>query len=66
MKPGPTGTYPQGKLNPKDEGALAIGFRVEHGKLVMEFGKEIAWFAMDKATATAMLAVLVRYVKEGR
>jgi len=58
-KIGATGKFPEGKLNESDEGELAIGFRIENGNVVIDFGKPVHWlgFAPDKAKefATAIM-----------
>lgn len=52
-KLGVTGEFPEGKLDPSDQGELQ--FRVGHSlidNLVrIEFGKPVAWLAMRKADA---------------
>lgn len=52
---GATGEAPEGKLVERDEGAIRMGFTIQDGKVVMAFGKEIAWvgFTPDQADAIA-------------
>lgn len=57
---GSTGDYPQGKLNPEDEGALRFAVRIEDGKIRLDFGKPVAWLAMDKDLAYQLAAALVQ------
>lgn len=45
-KPGATGKFPEGKLNPTDEGELQIMLGISQGCVKIEFGKPVAWFAM--------------------
>jgi hypothetical protein len=45
-QPGPTGDFPQGKLNADDEGALNIAISQEKGVVRIDFGKPIEWLAM--------------------
>jgi hypothetical protein len=47
MKAGPTGNFPQGKLNDDDEGELVIRVGIDQEKIVVHFGTEVAWFGMD-------------------
>jgi len=49
--PGPTGEFPQGKLNADDEGELKLMISHDEQNLVLDFGKPIAWCAMPKAQA---------------
>jgi len=50
---GPTGKFPDGKLDPSDEGELAIGIATDkkNGVIRIHFGKPIAWFALKKDEA---------------
>lgn len=51
---GATGDHPQGKLNGDDQGGLRMAIGVKDGVLVVDFGKPVAWLALDKATALAL------------
>lgn len=61
---GPTGEFPQGKLNDDDEGELTIAIGIENGKVVIRFGKEVAWLGMDADGARGMAASLIRKADE--
>lgn len=52
-KIGSTGKFPQGKLNKDDEGELAlrIGHDMVKELVIIEFGKNVSWLALDPATA---------------
>jgi hypothetical protein len=56
---GPTGQFPQGKLTPHDEGEIRIAIGIENGKVVMHFGKEIAWIGFDPAQAHSLAQSLI-------
>lgn len=43
---GPTGEYPEGKLNDTDEGALVVGVGIRDGKVIIDFGTPVAWLGM--------------------
>jgi hypothetical protein len=58
-KLGPTGQFPQGKLNEHDEGGLQIAIGQENGKVVVKFGKEVAWIGLDADAALAVASILV-------
>ena len=49
------GEFPDGKLNPSDEGALAVMVGNESGKVVIRFPKPVAWigFTPDQALGIA-------------
>lgn len=53
-KLGATGDFPRGKLNEGDEGALQIAVYEQDKTIIIDFGKEVAWIGMDKATAKAL------------
>lgn len=57
-EPGPTGDYPDGVLNDEDEGGLMMAIKVEDGKVRLDFGKPIAWFALDPDGALAFAAAI--------
>jgi hypothetical protein len=61
MTLGPTGKFPQGKLNPHDEGELRLAVTEENGAVVVRFGKEIAWIGLDADLALTVAASLVRH-----
>jgi len=48
---GPTGKFPQGKLERGDEGELNIAMFIFKGQVRIEFGKPIAWLAMPPHVA---------------
>ena len=50
-KLGPTGKFPEGKLNENDEGELKLMISHDEQNLRLDFGKPIAWCAMPKAQA---------------
>jgi hypothetical protein len=68
LKLGATGEHPQGQLDPTDEGELRIAVGVKDGKVVVHFGKPVAWIGFDARQARA-LAELIRkrsYEAEGK
>lgn len=68
LKLGPTGEFPQGKLDESDEGGLQIAVGVHEGKVVIHFGKLISWIGFDGRQAR-QLAESIRqksYQAEGR
>lgn len=50
---GATGRFPQGMLNADDEGELIIAVGLDQGKIIVHFGKEVAWFGLDADSAEA-------------
>src|SRR6267142_5374638 len=51
VAPGPTGEFPEGKLNERDEGQLKMLISANEKMIQIDFGKPIAWFAMPKPEA---------------
>lgn len=66
MKPGPTGDFPEGKLNESDEGGLMIKVGADrvNKKVYVEFGVEIAWMAFGPTEARGMAASLIAKANE--
>lgn len=54
---GATGKYPEGKLRDRDEGEIAFAVGAEQGKVVLNFGKPVAWigFTPEQAMEIARL-----------
>lgn len=48
---GATGRFPEGKLDDHDEGEIRFAIGVEQGKIVIHFGKEVAWIGFNKTQA---------------
>lgn len=42
-KLGATGKFPEGKINQDDEGELQLGIKIIDGRIVINFGKPVAW-----------------------
>jgi hypothetical protein len=63
-KPGATGDYPEGKLNPDDEGGLNIAISTEGGDVRIDFGKKILWLALNPDETLALASDLVRRALE--
>lgn len=65
---GATGQYPQGRYTPQDEGELqfAIAGDKQAGKVIVSFGKPVAWFGMDADQADGLAELLKRKAAEVR
>jgi hypothetical protein len=61
---GATGTFPQGKIHPADEGELQIrlGVSPDGSKIVLEFGKQITWIGFDHESAKEFAYTLLAHV----
>lgn len=58
--PGPTGNYPEGKLNNDDQGELKIAIGKIEGKIVIDFGKPTTWIGMPVEQAVAFAELIVQ------
>ena len=61
IKPGPTGQYPEGRINMHDEGEIAISVAVDiqAQRVVVDFGKSIKWLAFNPDQARDMGRLLI-------
>lgn len=50
-KLGPTGQFPDGKLEENDEGQIKMLISSSEKHIRIDFGKPVAWFAMEKSQA---------------
>lgn len=61
VKLGATGKFPEGKLTESDEGEIAFGITHKNGKVVVSFGKPVAWVGFGPAQATELAGLLRKY-----
>ena len=52
-EPGPTGEFPQGKINPDDEGELAMEllYDPQHDSVILNFNTSVRWIGMSPQEA---------------
>lgn len=48
---GAIGSYPKGKLTPKDEGSIQFAVGEQDGKVVIDFGTPVSWIGMTPQQA---------------
>lgn len=58
---GPTGQFPEGKLNENDEGEIRIAIISQNGKVVIDFGKPTAWIGFTPEQARGIAESLVAH-----
>ena len=65
-KLGATQLYPEGKLNPDDEGELrfAVTTDLSNGVVVMQFGKAVKWLAVQKELAIAIGKSIIEHAEK--
>ena len=61
---GATGQFPRGKLHESDEGELRFGVTVEHGTVIVVFGKPVAWLGMSPQKASDLAVTLLERADE--
>jgi hypothetical protein len=55
--------FPEGRHDEHDEGALNVAIGTENNRLVVKFGKKIAWMAFDKIGALGFIDTLRRHAR---
>ncbi len=65
LKAGPTGEYPNGKLDEDDAGGLGIRLDQWGDKLRVDFGTELSWLGMNRAEALELGEALVSFGSGG-
>lgn len=63
---GATGKFPDGALDKSDEGEISFGVTSHRGKVIINFGKPVAWLGMNASQAAALAAVLIRHATNCR
>jgi hypothetical protein len=58
-KLGATGDFPEGKLNQDDEGGLVMKISTEGGNVRVDFGTQVAWFALPPDAAIDMAKAII-------
>lgn len=58
---GPTNHFPDGPLNPTDEGEIKIAVGVEDGKVVIHFGKPVAWIGFNPQQARELAETIRKH-----
>ena len=61
MTAGPTGDYPDGKLNEEDDGGLAIAVAADpkDGVVIVDFGTPTTWIGLKPSDARGFANMLV-------
>jgi len=56
---GPTGAFPEGKLNEDDKGELQLAIGTQDGKVIMSFGIPVSWIGFSSQQARQIAATLL-------
>ena len=65
-KLGALGTFSEGKLNPSDQGDLALAITWDERNQVvrLDFGKPVAWFAMSAHDARVIAEMILEKAEQ--
>jgi hypothetical protein len=55
---GATGEFPEGRLDECDEGELKIAVGAKDSNVIINFGKPVAWLALDAKRARSLAELL--------
>lgn len=60
--------WPEGRIGPNDDGELVFAMAADpkHGVVHIDFGKPVAWIALDKESAEKLIAMLTEKLFELR
>ena len=58
------GEFPDGRLNPNDEGGLAVMIGHEKGKVVMQFPSPTAWIGFTPEQAMDIAQTLISHARK--
>ena len=61
---GATGRYPKGHLHPSDEGELRLAVVTKGDKVILSFGKPVAWIGFDPEQAEGLADLLRQHAKQ--
>jgi len=61
---GPTGEFPEGKLNPDDAGELKFAIGSHNDLVVIDFNTPVTWLALPPETAREMASHLIRHADD--
>jgi hypothetical protein len=57
------GEFPDGKLSPDDEGAIAMAVAHVSGRVKLSFGKPVAWLGLRPEEAVELAQLLIDHAK---
>lgn len=58
------GEFPNGKLNERDEGAIAMMVGLEDKKVIIKFPKPVAWIGMTAEEAIVLAQYLIKRARQ--
>lgn len=61
---GPTGDYPNGKLDFDDDGGIRVDLSTYRGRIILSFSVPITWLGMNPDQAITIAEKMIEYAKE--
>ena len=61
---GATGRFPEGKLTHSDEGEIRFAVSHAQGKVLIHFGKPVAWLGLGRHHVVALIKILQKHADE--
>lgn len=58
---GPTGKFPEGKLNQADEGELQLGITHDAGNVIIDFGTQVTWIGLPPSKAIEFANMIIQH-----
>jgi len=58
---GPTGQFPDGKIDPNDEGELKLAIGIQNNNVILDFGTQVMWIGLGKEDALAIAESLIKH-----
>src|SRR5690349_6504490 len=58
------GKYPNGKLGPNDEGQFQMAIAHIKGRVIVDFGKPMAWIGLTSVEARQIAETLLKHARE--
>jgi hypothetical protein len=58
---GATGRFPEGHLNSNDEGEIRLAVGHQDGKVIIDFGKPVAWLGCNSEQARLLAQSLIEH-----
>ncbi len=61
---GATKQFPQGKIDPTDEGEIRLAIGHKDGKVIVDFGTKVVWIGFDPKQARELAATIIKHADE--
>jgi hypothetical protein len=58
------GEFPDGRLNPDDEGAMALAVYAENGVVILRFATQVTWIGLGPQDAADLASLLIKVARK--